>query len=1727
MYIADAEYETQNTQYTVIVNAPGSYGITVKAFKTQNGKKTYSTASNKVTYTLTATKLAAPEIEKSGNTVSWQAVSNADKYRVYVNEVSKGEISATSYTFAETTPGSYTVTVKAVSDSALYSASDDSNAVTFTVGQPVISGVMYITDAPFNAKADGTTNDREAIQSAIDAMNKNGGGTVVLPANKTVLTSNLILRDNVTLKFEDGAKLVQSADEDAYVQYKDGEYKKFEPVFGMDLTSDVEWHHAWTWNYPLILGPEGAKNIKITGKGTITMADHSVCYDTMHIAPIGFFNVDGFEISDITVDGYQSYAMMVTSSFNGLIKKVTIKNPRCSCNDGINMQNNQNIRVTECDVRSGDDALYVGAYYDDPRGRGQTWWNNDRTHVANKNLEFDNNVAVAGPNCKGFSFHFGGYMLDDPEEGEISDIYVHDNSFNTFGVWNHSPDPHAAYKPDKTLKPYQPFKTVRWENNRVDTNMGMGIPCSDMYDDTNTFKSMRSMINGDFEYARLGYWVSKQNSDAASVGAKKESNNTFGFIDKLDKGDAKLYQGLWLNGGDGYEFSAKVKTSGAACRLFVRDLLTGTLIASREFDNTQWQTVRMEFTAPASANYHIGIERGNAESGFAYIDDACLIAADSRNTIFTSEVPASSANDEECELGTVFTVNSSGVIDGVRMYVCQNESGVHTVRIWNKASGEVIAGPYDWSIPSGAARYETFALPTAVRVKSGTEYIVSVSTSADKLYAVTENGFDGFDAHSRYINVAENSGVKTTVTGGMPTDGGAACYFRDIVFTPDEQTVFGYDVPDDIDNMLGSELVGEIGMIFSADESGYVTRVKMLARNGLSGKSQVRIWKVDGAELKAGPYDWTHTGGAAGWKEFVLPEPFAVEKNVKYVMSVTQPGGSWYCSEAGVFSSEKTVGSLHTYVGSGVSSDAVGTMPANVWSNQSFFRDVVFVPASVADSLVENYIIELKTLYGEGKVSDNNAVELAKLSNIVLAMLDKLDPDALDLIPQADRDLPETVLAAVESFNARSTLMQTLLGETSATPDNYSYAGDGAREFGVKFSADAAGYVTKVKMYAHAELNVKAEVRIWKVDGAELIAGPYDWSISGGTAGWKTFVLPEPIELVPDEQYIVSVGQAAGLFGSTFHVFDAAATRRNLHTYVGSGVSSPALGTMPTNVYENQSFFRDIVFTPTTMTDELAVTYVTELKAAYGNGDVTSANADTLRNMSALLNGMLSLLTDTDAVSQEDRKFIAAVKQAVKEFDAAGRLDQSIFGYDVPDISGLVGDFASFETGVVFSADVDGYVTKVKFLSRGSLAGKKSTVSIWQTQSATFEGSAWNVVGGEKKATYEWTHTANEAGWVEFILPQPFAVIADVKYVLSITQPDGTWYCAKFNVFDAPITSGNLHTYTGSGVTGDMGAMPTNVYSNQSFFRDVVFTPTEFMDSLTKIYIDMLKSAYGDGTVNDGNIIELRGLLYAVESYMKVLTDAGAVSQEDRDLIAAVKQAVKEFDEAGKLDQTIFGYETDGFTPVGSETFSGELGTVFSADVDGYVTKVKFIAGAGMAGLKSVVKFWRVDGAVLLATYEWTHTATEAGWVEYTLPEPLTVEANAKYIVSITQEGWYKKQEGVHASEITSGNLHTYVGSGVSGNLGEMPLGVYNNQTFFRDIVFTPATFTASLVEKYAAEMKTIYGDGVTADNVKALRNLSALLTELVTKVDTGAVSQADKELITEVAQAISTYDQA
>jgi hypothetical protein len=150
---------------------------------------------------------------------------------------------------------------------------------------------------------------------------------------------------------------------------------------------------------------------------------------------------------------------------------------------------------------------------------------------------------------------------------------------------------------------------------------------------------------------------------------------------------------------------------------------------------------------------------------------------------------------------------------------------------------------------------------------------------------------------------------------------------------------------------------------------------------------------------------------------------------------------------------------------------------------------------------------------------------------------------------------------------------------TSQTPGVYE--NDSDYELGTRFWSDVNGQISQVRLYTNASEGGVHTVRIWRVSGQTVVAGPYSWTVPSGSTGWKTFTLPAPLAITANTDYIVAVSNSSDrYYASQIGGFDAPIVNGHLHTYTGSGVYSTVLGAMPTSTWNNSNYFRDIVFSP-------------------------------------------------------------------------------------------------------------------------------------------------------------------------------------------------------------------------------------------------------------------------------------------------------------------------------------------------------------------------------------------------------------------------------------------------------------------------------------------------------------------------------------------------------------------
>ena len=273
---------------------------------------------------------------------------------------------------------------------------------------------FIITD--YGAKADGKTVNTIAIQKAIDAAFKNKGGQVIFPKGR-FLSGSIVMKSNVTLYFEEGSIMLGSTNPKDYLNMA---------FDGRPVSPKADDNSQMA----LILAHK-ANNIAIKGKGTIDGQGLQLALniDSLHHAGVAidpkyslrrnrpnetmrpklfrFSQCDAVLIEGLKVGEASCWGLSFELCSNLVLDNLTIVNRSYWNNDGIDITDCKNVKVTNCDINSADDGICLKSYY--------PGYSNDSIYIANCSIRSSASAIKFG------TASFGGF-----KNVIVKDIKVYD-----------------------------------------------------------------------------------------------------------------------------------------------------------------------------------------------------------------------------------------------------------------------------------------------------------------------------------------------------------------------------------------------------------------------------------------------------------------------------------------------------------------------------------------------------------------------------------------------------------------------------------------------------------------------------------------------------------------------------------------------------------------------------------------------------------------------------------------------------------------------------------------------------------------------------------------------------------------------------------------------------------------------------------------------------------------------------------------------------------------------------------------------------------------------------------------------------------------------------------------------------------------------------------------------------------------------------------------------------
>jgi pectate lyase len=235
------------------------------------------------------------------------------------------------------------------------------------LGQSGSEHIYRITD--FGAIGDAKTINTAAIQKAIDAANANGGGKVVIPEGK-FLSGTLQMKTGVEMHLDNKAVLLGSTNPRDY-------HKIDRPGHPVSPKQDDNSSLA-------LIAAFKADHFSITGTGTIDGQGTALALNIdslIHIGQISdphysnrpnekvrpklllFSLCQNINIEDASLKNSACWGLSFEICEHLTLNNLKVTNMAYWNNDGTDLTDCKNVRITNCDFNTADDGICLKSYY--------------------------------------------------------------------------------------------------------------------------------------------------------------------------------------------------------------------------------------------------------------------------------------------------------------------------------------------------------------------------------------------------------------------------------------------------------------------------------------------------------------------------------------------------------------------------------------------------------------------------------------------------------------------------------------------------------------------------------------------------------------------------------------------------------------------------------------------------------------------------------------------------------------------------------------------------------------------------------------------------------------------------------------------------------------------------------------------------------------------------------------------------------------------------------------------------------------------------------------------------------------------------------------------------------------------------------------------------------------------------------------------------------------------
>ncbi|ANL31282.1 oxidoreductase domain-containing protein (plasmid) [Rhizobium phaseoli] len=455
-------------------------------------------------------------------------------------------------------------------------------------------------------------------------------------------------------------------------------------------------------------------------------------------------------------------------------------------------------------------------------------------------------------------------------------------------------------------------------------------------------------------------------------------------------------------------------------------------------------------------------------------------------------------------------------------------------------------------------------------------------------------GYTGAASFSYSISDGLGGTASATVslTVGTPPGGGTTSS----LFTPADTS--GVAAANDANSV-------ELGVKFIASASGQITGLAYFRSAQDAGTHVGSLWTASGQLLAQATFI-NETAG--GWQTVSFTQPINVTAGTTYVASYHSNG--FYSATANYFTTDHTSGALTAPAssvsgGNGVYAYGTGSLfPTASYNATNYWVDVLYkqgsqnaVPVAANDSgFTTNtgtpITIQASALLSNDTDADSDPLAITGVSGAVNgSVVWNAQSQTVTFTPTAGYSGPASFSYAISDGKGGTASAQVALTVNSgaagpeqnlfasnATPSVVSVNDNQQVNLGMKFQADAAGWITAIRFYKGADNTGPHNGYLWTASGTLLGSVTFN---NETASGWQTAQLSQQIAIQADTTYVVSYS-TNGNYSATGNYFASDVTNGDLKAPSGNnGVYAYGSGGLfPTASYNSTNYYVDVAFKP-------------------------------------------------------------------------------------------------------------------------------------------------------------------------------------------------------------------------------------------------------------------------------------------------------------------------------------------------------------------------------------------------------------------------------------------------------------------------------------------------------------------------------------------------------------------